>query len=388
MTLRRVLLRVMLWCLGLAAGFGVLSVLLSWNETAWRIIGTMATSAVAAGLLMAASLLSERKKSGPAGLLGMCIVLIEWLLAVVLIWDLPQIFSTTPWRLEERLGLTMILGLASLWAMAGLLATGYPLTRIAGRFTTIIAAICAVIWFVAIWEWTIGRDDHLFATGVAVSVFGGLATFILLDFSLRRTWVWAGLLASMVGLILALGSIWLQLKGGAGGFEAIVSVSLLAAYWSAIRLVKVGRPAQWLKTTVLVLACITTLAMDVTIFADYQKIDLDMVRRLAAAAVILTGCGTLALLVLMRLARKEIPSGEMPEIQTITLICPVCSKRVTGHPGACACAHCGLGFRIEIKEPRCTACNYLLLMLHSDRCPECGAPVPATVGGTPPCASG
>ncbi|MGD0770219.1 MAG: hypothetical protein ABSB42_18710 [Tepidisphaeraceae bacterium] len=43
---------------------------------------------------------------------------------------------------------------------------------------------------------------------------------------------------------------------------------------------------------------------------------------------------------------------------------------------------------VRARAPRCPNCNYLLLMLQSDRCPECGAAVarpevPATAGAAP-----
>lgn len=375
MSLRRILLRVMLWCLGLAAGFGVLAVLLSWDETAWRIIGTMAVTAAAAALLMGSSWMSERKKWAAAGLFGMALVLAEWLMAMILIWELPEIFSTSPWRWEERVGLTMLTGLVGLWAMAGLWASGYAPSRAAGRFTSVVAAVCSAIWLMAVWDWPGWHTFHLFESGWVIAGFGALATLMLLDFAPSRWWTWAGLLAALSATFLAVGSIWQDWRGGGGGFEAIVSISVLAAFWSLIRLVHVGRTARWLKAAVLALAWITTVAMDLMIVMDYQQMNADLLGRLATSAGILTGCGTLALLVLARLGRKAISPGEMPNITAITLVCPVCGKRATGDLGSCICRNCGMGFRVELREPRCKSCNYLLLMLRADRCPECGTPV-------------
>jgi DNA-directed RNA polymerase subunit RPC12/RpoP len=40
--------------------------------------------------------------------------------------------------------------------------------------------------------------------------------------------------------------------------------------------------------------------------------------------------------------------------------------------GDSKCGNCGLKFRIEIEEPRCARCGYLLWQLTERRCPECG----------------
>jgi hypothetical protein len=40
--------------------------------------------------------------------------------------------------------------------------------------------------------------------------------------------------------------------------------------------------------------------------------------------------------------------------------------------GASQCTACGLKLRIEIEEPRCAKCDYLLWQLPQRRCPECG----------------
>ena len=50
------------------------------------------------------------------------------------------------------------------------------------------------------------------------------------------------------------------------------------------------------------------------------------------------------------------------------------------HARPAMAVRCGLKFHIRLEEPRCPKCDYLLFMLQSDRCPECGTPVR---GGAP-----
>ena len=87
MPLRTVLLRLMLWSLGLAAAAGVLAVLFRGGNLVWRLVGTGVTTAVACGLMIPASLLVDRNDRRWAGLLGMAAVIVEFLMALAVIWD-------------------------------------------------------------------------------------------------------------------------------------------------------------------------------------------------------------------------------------------------------------------------------------------------------------
>jgi hypothetical protein len=65
----------------------------------------------------------------------------------------------------------------------------------------------------------------------------------------------------------------------------------------------------------------------------------------------------------------------LSEIREITIICPGCDAKQTLPVGASSCSRCGLVIHTRIEEPRCAQCDYLLYMLKSDNCPECGTPV-------------
>ena len=95
MPLRKVLLRIMLWSLAFAAVTGVVAVLTQGGTLLWRLIGTGITTAVACGLLLPASALIDREKTRSGGLLGMAAVIVEFLMALSLIWEAPQRPATT-----------------------------------------------------------------------------------------------------------------------------------------------------------------------------------------------------------------------------------------------------------------------------------------------------
>ena len=95
----------------------------------------------------------------------------------------------------------------------------------------------------------------------------------------------------------------------------------------------------------------------------------------AFAFGICAACGSIALAVLGRFNRSlEAPSAST-EFKELAITCPHCRRQQTVAAGDSQCGGCGLKFSIQIHEPRCARCGYLLLMIQSDRCPECGSPV-------------
>ncbi len=94
--------------------------------------------------------------------------------------------------------------------------------------------------------------------------------------------------------------------------------------------------------------------------------------RLLGALGVIAATGSLALLILTKLRRV----GKEERLETtparVELRCPRCTTLQTVNAGATRCAACGLKFRIEIEEPRCPKCDYLLWQLPERRCPECG----------------
>src|ERR1041384_576050 len=115
MPFRKRLLMILLWSLGLSAATGVLSVFLHDREMIFRVTVMGFVTAAAALLMMPMSLLADKEKTRAAGLLGMTLCVVEFLMAVGLIW------STLGWTyLDEELGLTM-----GFVALTGLPALGF-----------------------------------------------------------------------------------------------------------------------------------------------------------------------------------------------------------------------------------------------------------------------
>ena len=146
MTLRKMLLRGMLWSLAFAAGTGVLAALFDAPDLIARVVGTGAASAIACALMMPISLWIDREKTRPAGLLGMTAVTIEFLLALLVIWEVPRHYFG--YSVEEELGLTMVfLGLGMVFFGLELMKEGLDPLRQSEAFTALFAQFVPNTYF-------------------------------------------------------------------------------------------------------------------------------------------------------------------------------------------------------------------------------------------------
>ena len=78
----------------------------------------------------------------------------------------------------------------------------------------------------------------------------------------------------------------------------------------------------------------------------------ELLGRLAGAAAIVGGCGTLALLILARINQRIVPvAATVIELREVTLTCPRCRTRQTIAIGSGKCTGCGLIIQVRVQEP-------------------------------------
>jgi hypothetical protein len=94
--------------------------------------------------------------------------------------------------------------------------------------------------------------------------------------------------------------------------------------------------------------------------------------RLLGALVIVTLLGVVSVPILYRMHGIERREGVETSPLEVRLTCPRCLLEQTVAAGVSRCGRCRLKFNLEIEEPRCPECNYLLYRLTTPRCPECG----------------
>jgi len=198
----------------------------------------------------------------------------------------------------------------------------------------------------------------------------------------KRWWRWIGVACAAVALVLWLGDIWIG-GGSTIGFVTFVGsicTSAAIAYAVACQLVPLKLEQQWFRGATIGSVVLTAGLVWLWMVVEEDVItglDESLIARCAAAAGIASGCGILALAVLARLGRHvdlELDGGELTQI---TVVCPRCHKKQSLPIGDATCSACKLRISIRVEEPRCPNCEYLLIGLTSNRCPECGTELAA-----------
>jgi len=382
MPLRNVILRLMLWFLGLAALTGVVSVFVQRGTFIWRVIGTELCAALACALFLPCISMIDREKTRAEGLLGMIGVVVEFVLGLLLIWELPSRLWGVSWE-PEIAGTMLCLGLAVLVAMPLLTLTHLAAHSVTAWTGLAVDIVAAGVFLVAIWCGAWGtRADKWAQSGAALTVTGALASVCLIGLgdAPRRHWRWAGVAGACGAATMWLYDIWLGSDSDLGFAVFTGQLALAAVVGFALVCVLCPlRPTQdWFRGATIAAGALTAALIELYVLHDRKLIrglDEFWFERCTAASGIVTACGALALAVVVRLNRRvdfEPDSGSMTEI---VVVCPRCRTRQSLPIGEGTCRACQLRISIRVEEPRCPTCDYLLIGLTSDRCPECGTAI-------------
>lgn len=387
MPLRTILLRLMLWSLGLAAATGILAVLFQSGDLVWRLVGTGFATALACGLMIPVSTMVDRADLRWAGLLGMGTILAEYFMALVLIWDVATLLLPATRDPELRITLSMVfagLGVAAAMSCAAPLRT--PRHRWAAGSGLGFSAVVLAAYLAAIWvnDFLHSSGDDWWESATVLLVLGVVTVPSLLDLSpaTRRLWRWLGMLSGAAGCAMWMTEIWYPAGSPLGVvvFCGLMCVAAVGAHANlCLGTVSLTTGQQWVRSSTI--AGFAAAGLSVFLFVAHENfpgsvvLSGDTLERLMAASGIAAGCGTLALFVLARINRHvdAEPGGEVPA--EMTVVCPRCRKKQSLAVGGSSCSACGLRIFIRLEEPRCAHCDYLLHGLTSDRCPECGNPI-------------
>jgi hypothetical protein len=373
----------MLWSLGFAAITGVAAVLFSLGDLIGQLIATGLITAAACGLLILLSSAAERERGRTAALAGMAAVVVEYVLAMLLVWKVPRVLFGL--RLEEELGLTMLN--AAWFAVALMIVLRICITaagRIGGAVGLATASLAFVSCLVAVWIERHPLRDEFFETGGALLTVGCLAMLGLIGLGrdTRGWWRLAGDAAAAAMLAIWLWGIWISRGGPAGkvAFAVCFTIAGLVAHASLCILCPLKPGQRWMLTGTLFSAVLTGVMVDAYVINDLLKYgwDRDLLARFASAAGILTSCGSLALCVLARLNRRMASAADAQELTELVAICPRCQRKQTLHAGRNACTACGLRIEVRIEEPCCAQCGYSLYGAGVAYCPECGLAIGQT----------
>lgn len=387
---RKLILKVLLFCLAFTAIAGILAVMSS-SHSLGRVIGTGFWATFCALLMLAFASRSDKKLTQQAVTLGMIIVIIEFALVLGLIWEVPEMLGLGH-RASESLGVTCLIMVP--WGTAGMIFLSLyasPFTRAAGITGLCAIGISFVIALIASWSgdayfhderwWGIAWSLAMSGIFAALSLVG-VGTPVLAwtgskpepEQGSLRHWRWLGVFAAAGSAIVFVFLIWSdQFHASDDGFFFIVpimsAIALLVPFLNLVLLAPLLPSQRWLGQLTASLG-VATIAM-LTAMGIMQE-ENDMMLRFIAAGGIATACACLALLVLVRLNIKT-TFGEAQTVDIlIDLTCPRCRRTQHLAPGPSQCSDCGLKIELKIEDPRCTQCGYLLYRLEADNCPECG----------------
>lgn len=219
--------------------------------------------------------------------------------------------------------------------------------------------------------------EEIVGTLLTVSFFSltSLGAAIVLE---RNRWRFAMLLAlaiSGVGLLDYLLMIWFFQSSFSADW--VWQVMWLLGVW-AVALPHAGllslaqlRGGVWRWVQVGAFVAVFSLASVISAAVVFEADD-DLAWRMIGILAIFSVLGTIAIPVLSKVHRIDRLTEMVATRLDVSLKCPRCLFEQTVASGYSRCSRCRLKFHIEIEEPRCPGCNYLLHQLTTPECPECG----------------
>jgi peptidoglycan/LPS O-acetylase OafA/YrhL len=193
--------------------------------------------------------------------------------------------------------------------------------------------------------------------------------------NVRRILALAGLAAVAIAFAWWLAFIWSEDLTHHETFSKGAAIVAIIAFSLSHTCLLFWLPDRLRVRPVLTLAIVSiwalAIGLSVTIIEEPRD---DMWFRALGAVGVVDASSSLALVILARLRQVARVEGLQTAARQVELRCPRCLTLQTVNVGPSNCSACGLKLHVEIEEPRCPKCNYLLWQLPEPRCPECGTP--------------
>lgn len=344
--MRRILLRVVFWALGLAACFGAAGIIFAGHETLWRIVGTCAVTALGAFVILGASHMLESEVTWMSGMMTISLTVAEYLAALGLMWNLYG-------RAENEVGITMVCLAAT--AIPAIVFSSFlkqPMTSVSGWTGLAASTVVFVLFMVGIWgDWFAGiRDGRWYNLGFSLASFAFLAVLCLVGTGVdNRYWRWLGVAAAAAAFLMSAYAIIRDIHQSSAFFVCVVSVAAVVAHANVMIRCPLKPNHRWLLWGTIGAAIATAAFVDLAhITRPWQE---DLLGRLAGAAAIVGGCGTLALLVLARINQRIVPpTTRAADLRQVSLACPRCQAKLSIEIGAGKCENCGLMIEVSVRD--------------------------------------
>jgi hypothetical protein len=348
---QKVLFKVMLWSLGVAAVLGVTAVLTASFEVVGRVTATAFLTSAAAAFLWQAAVRLEQSAS--AMKIAQAGALLFYLFALCGIWQIGS---------DGKVWGTAFVCLGSLTVAA----SGWAMQRQADyRYTGLVAAVASsvsgVCWLIAIWME--GFDSKLTITGFAISGWSAAVAVCLVGVRTEpaRQWRWAGVASAITGWLLSEYAIYQNITAEWVGDWLFVTGSVTVVVIHAVLCFASRSAPQKLTIRIVAIAStmVTAMLADVIVLQQIQGDH--FVLRLTIAVAIVASTSTIATAFMIqrnwKLSRQDVPaagsstvadSGKSAEFRILRVECPQCRQLSALSVGNSTCPACGLRFRIEV----------------------------------------
>lgn len=369
--LQRVMMKGMLWLLAAAAVTGCFAILTAAANIAWRTSGTFLAGAIAMGMSLVAARSVPHPRTRMAGMTGMALTLVSFLMAVASIWwdRLPLVQPTLFWMVW---GSTMATAGASIVVFASMLLGSIDEHRTAGRVAVVCCVVEWLLTLLVIWadEFHLSREGWFdLATSMAWPIVVAVSCLVNLDARDGRHWRWIGVLVAAIGAIMA------TMRMGVDTFEdwhvTLAVTGVFVAYANWLMLVPLARGGEWIRRGTIGSAFATASLIILATWIGWSSWSVIELGRLVGASSIVTACGTIAVAVLRGLQIRSSGLVDVP-MRELDLACPRCSRQQRLKTGGDDCAQCGLRIHVTLKARACQGCGYPLDGLKHAACPECG----------------
>jgi hypothetical protein len=340
----------MLWSLGAAAVAGFFAMLLASYDLVGRVAATALATAVASGVMWRLEALLDDDAKQVAGMLGMASTCICFLIALPGIWA-----GEDEWRWWVTI---LALAMTTPVAMGCLQLIAKGREFVAGLVGLAFSGVVLMLWLIPIWVAT-DDSEQWYGTVAVVAGYGALITLCLISFtrSVRDVWRWVGVAAATLGCVVSLEAIWDRgpvSESTVNIITVLVSVASVIAHANLTFLVSLKPSQVWIRWATIASAVLTAGSIDAITVFDLQGDTL--AARFAGAMAIVTGCGSLALVILARYNKliasppPERPKGvDLTKIEKMTVVCPCCELQQTIALGGAQCSSCSLSIDIRVQ---------------------------------------